>query len=39
MLTAIVVGVATLGVALALVISIYRQYQTLDEDELVRKMQ
>ena len=38
-LTAIVVGVATLGVALALVISIYRQYQTLEEDELVRKMQ
>jgi multicomponent Na+:H+ antiporter subunit C len=39
MLTAIVVGVATLGVAFALVISIYRQYQTLEEDELVRKMQ
>jgi multicomponent Na+:H+ antiporter subunit C len=39
MLTAIVVGVATLGVSLALAISIYRQYQTLDEDELVRKMQ
>ena len=38
-LTAIVVGVATLGVALALVISIYRQYQTLEEDELFRKMQ
>jgi multicomponent Na+:H+ antiporter subunit C len=38
MLTAIVVGVATLGVALALVTSIHRQYQTLEEDELVRKM-
>jgi multicomponent Na+:H+ antiporter subunit C len=38
MLTAIVVGVATLGVSLALVIAIYRQYQTLEEDELVRKM-
>lgn len=38
MLTAIVVGVATLGVSLALVISIHRQYETLEEDELVRKM-
>ncbi|MCI0528570.1 MAG: cation:proton antiporter subunit C [Nitrospira sp.] len=38
MLTAIVVGVATLGVSLALVISIYRQYGTLEEDELFRRM-
>lgn len=35
MLTAIVVAVATLGVALALVIKIYRQYGTLDEDEIL----
>jgi len=34
MLTAIVVAVATLGVALSLVIKIYRQYRTLEEDEI-----
>jgi multicomponent Na+:H+ antiporter subunit C len=34
MLTAIVVAVATLGVALALVINLYRQYDTLEEDEI-----
>jgi multicomponent Na+:H+ antiporter subunit C len=34
MLTAIVVAVATLGVALALAIRIYRQYHTLEEDEI-----
>ncbi len=34
MLTAIVVGVATLGVALALAIKVYRQYNTLEEDEI-----
>ncbi len=34
MLTAIVVSVATLGVALALAIKIYRQYNTLEEDEI-----
>lgn len=34
MLTAIVVSVATLGVALALAIKIYRQYGTLEEDEI-----
>ena len=34
MLTAIVVAVATLGVALALCIKIYRQYGTLEEDEI-----
>lgn len=38
MLTAIVVGVATTGVALALLISIYRRYGTLDEPELLDKM-
>jgi multicomponent Na+:H+ antiporter subunit C len=35
MLTAIVVAVATLGVALALVIRIYRRYGTLDEDRIM----
>lgn len=34
MLTAIVVAVATLGVALALAIKVYRRYGTLDEDEI-----
>jgi multicomponent Na+:H+ antiporter subunit C len=34
MLTAIVVGVATLGVALSLAIKIYHQYNTLEEDEI-----
>ena len=34
MLTAIVVAVATLGVALALVIRIYRRYGTLEEDRI-----
>ena len=35
MLTAIVVAVATLGVALALAIKIFGQYQTLEEDEIL----
>ena len=34
MLTAIVVSVATLGVALALAIKIYNRYETLEEDEI-----
>lgn len=38
MLTAIVVGVGTTGVALALLLTIYKKYKTLDEDELLRKM-
>ena len=37
MLTAIVVGVGTLGVALALAILIYKRYQTLEEDEILEK--
>jgi multicomponent Na+:H+ antiporter subunit C len=36
MLTAIVVMVATLGVALAVVILIYRRYGTLEEDEIMK---
>lgn len=39
MLTAIVVGVATIGVGFALVTRIYRTYGTLDESELLRRMQ
>ena len=38
MLTAIVVGVATSGVAYALLITIYRRYGTLHEDELIERM-
>lgn len=38
MLTAIVVGVATVGVAFALLISIYQRYKTLDEDLLLERM-
>ena len=34
MLTAIVVSVATLGVALALAMEVYRQYGTLEEEEI-----
>ncbi|RPJ18023.1 MAG: NADH-quinone oxidoreductase subunit J [Desulfobacteraceae bacterium] len=34
MLTAIVVSVATFGFAMALIVRIYRRYQTLEEDEL-----
>jgi len=36
MLTAIVVGVSTTGVALALIIMIYRRYNTLEEDEILK---
>ncbi|NVM21639.1 MAG: cation:proton antiporter subunit C [Desulfobacterales bacterium] len=36
MLTAIVVMVATLGVALAVAIMIYRRYNTLEEDEIIK---
>ena len=35
MLTAIVVSVATLGVALALALKTYREHKTLDEDEIL----
>lgn len=38
MLTAIVVSVATLGVAIALVINIWRQYGTLEEDEIADRI-
>ena len=39
MLTAIVVGLATTGVALALLLQIYKKYGTLEEDELLEKIQ
>jgi len=39
MLTAIVVGVATLGVAFTLLMAIYNRYGTLDEQELIEKIQ
>jgi multicomponent Na+:H+ antiporter subunit C len=38
MLTAIVVAVATLGVALALAIKVYRQFHTLEEDEIISQI-
>ena len=38
MLTAIVVGVSTLGVSLAMVIALYREYNTLEEDQILEKM-
>jgi multicomponent Na+:H+ antiporter subunit C len=38
MLTAIVVSVSTTGVALALLIRIYRRFGTLDEAELLDRL-
>ena len=39
MLTAIVVGVATLGVGLAIVQKLYKQYGTVEEDEILALIQ
>ncbi|RMG43805.1 MAG: NADH-quinone oxidoreductase subunit J [Candidatus Dadabacteria bacterium] len=39
MLTAIVVGVATLGVALALLERIYDRCGSIEEDEIIRKLE
>jgi multicomponent Na+:H+ antiporter subunit C len=39
MLTAIVVGVATLGVGFSLMIAIWNRYKTLDETEILNKTQ
>ncbi len=39
MLTAIVVGVATLGVALAVIQKIYRTHGTIEEDEILKGME
>ena len=38
MLTAIVVSVATLGVALALALKIYKEHNTLSEDEILEDL-
>ena len=38
-LTAIVVQVATLGVSLALVTAIYQKYGSLDEDEILQRIE
>jgi len=38
MLTAIVVAVATLGVALALVIKLYKEYSTIEADEILAQI-
>jgi multicomponent Na+:H+ antiporter subunit C len=38
MLTAIVVAVSTLGVALALAVKTYKQYNTLEEDEILAQI-
>ncbi len=38
MLTAIVVAVATLGVALAMVIKIYKDFNTIEEDKILSQM-
>lgn len=38
MLTAIVVGVATLGVALAFAIKVYNTFNTLEEDEILNEI-
>jgi len=37
-LTGIVVGVATLGVALALVTAIYRRFDSVDEEEVLKRL-
>ena len=39
MLTAIVVGVATTGVALALLLRMYKKYGSVDEKEILKKLQ
>ncbi|HEY5626928.1 MAG TPA: cation:proton antiporter subunit C [Nitrospira sp.] len=38
-LTAIVVGVSTLGVSLGLAIAIYRRYGSLEEDEILKRLE
>ena len=39
MLTAIVVGVATLGVALAIAEKVYYEYGSLEEDEVLKHIE
>lgn len=38
MLTAIVVGVATTGIALAILVAIHKRYGTLEEDEIIEEL-
>ena len=38
MLTAIVVSVSTLGVALGLVVKVYKRFRTLEEDEILDQL-
>jgi multicomponent Na+:H+ antiporter subunit C len=38
MLTAIVVGVGTTGVSLAILLMIYKKYKSLEEDEILERM-
>jgi multicomponent Na+:H+ antiporter subunit C len=38
MLTAIVVGIATTGIALALLVAIYKSYNTIEEDEVIEAL-
>lgn len=38
-LTAIVVGVSTLGVSLGLTIAIYRRYGSIEEDEIIERLE
>lgn len=38
MLTAIVVGVATLGLGLTIASKVYEQYKTFNEDEIIKKI-
>jgi len=38
MLTAIVVGIATTGIALALLVAIYKRYRTIEEDEIIKEL-
>jgi len=39
MLTAIVVGVSTLGVALVLLVSIHREHGSIEEDEILKRIE
>lgn len=39
MLTAIVVGVSVTGIALAVLLRIYKEFGTLEEDEILEKLQ
>jgi multicomponent Na+:H+ antiporter subunit C len=38
MLTAIVVAIATTGIALALLVAIYKRYNTIEEDEVIEAL-